>query len=128
MNILDFLKNNTINNKQTEEFVITRFSEQVKENVTLTLQGLGFDRLEEINRIHVNDSDVYVALDGIKEPNLRDESLLKKYNVKGGYDELIKTIFLPGEIKRIATHVLALSGYRMDSVKKLEKNSQSVQA
>jgi len=126
MNILEFLKNNTPNNRQTEEFVITRFSEQVKENVTLVLQGLSFDHLEEINTDHSEDSDVYIALDGIKEPNLRDESLLKKFNVVG-YDELIKEIFLPGEIKRIATHVLALSGYRADSVKKLEKNSQSVQ-
>lgn len=128
MNILDFLKNNTPDNKQTEEFVITRFSEQVKENVTLTLQGLGFDRLEEINTNHAEDSDIYIALDGIKEPNLRDESLMKKYKVAGGYDELIKAIFLPGEVYAISKRVMALSGYRADSVKKLEKNSQSVQA
>jgi len=127
MNILDFLKNNTPNNKQTEEIVITRFSEQVKENVTLTLQGLDFDHLEEINTNHPGDSNVYVVLDGIKEPNLRDESLMKKYKVAGGYDELMKAIFLPGEIFEISKKVMALSGYSKDSVKKLEKNLQSVQ-
>lgn len=126
MNILDFLKNNTPDNKRTEQFVHKRFSEQAGEDVVFTLQALSFDKLEEINRDHEDDSDVYIVLDGIKEPNLREESLLKKYKIHGGYDELIKEIFLPGEIKRIATHVLALSGYRADSVKKLEKNSQSV--
>lgn len=128
MNILDFLKNIDAVTRRTEQFVHTRFSEQAGEDVIFTLQALGFDKLEEIHRDHEDDSDVYIVLDGIKEPNLRDESLLKKYKVHGGYDELIKKVFLPGEIKRIATHVLALSGYRADSVKKLEKNSQSVQA
>ena len=127
MNILDFLKNNQVDNKRTGQFVHTRFSEQAGQDVVFTLRALNFDELEEIERLHENDSDVYIVLEGIKDPSLRDETLLKKYNVPG-YDELVKSIFQPGEIKRIATHVLALSGYRADSVKKLEKNSESVQA
>lgn len=126
MNILEFLKNNTPDNKRTEQFVHKRFSEQAGEDVVFTLQGLSFDCLSEIERDHEEDQEVYVVLESVVEPNLKDSELRKKYKV-AGYDELVKEIFLPGELKRIANHVYTLSGYGVDSVKKLEKNSQSVQ-
>lgn len=127
MNILDFLKNNTPDNKRTGQFVHTRFSEQAGEDVTFTLRALSFDQMEEINENHLNESNVYAILDGVVEPNLRDESLLKKYKA-AGYDEVVEKVFLPGEIRAIAHEIMMLSGYNQDSVKKLEKNSQSVQA
>ena len=94
--------------------------------MVFTLQGLSFDCLSEIERDHEEDQEVYVVLESVVEPNLKDSELRKKYKV-AGYDELVKEIFLPGELKRIANHVYTLSGYGADGVKKLEKNSQSVQ-
>ena len=126
MNIVDFLQNHTANAKQTAEFRHARFSQEAGEDVIFTLRALDFDQLEEINTLHETDGDVYVVLEGMVEPNLKNDELRKKYKA-AGYDELVKAIFLPGEIKRIATHVMALSGFRADSVTKLEKNLPSAQ-
>ena len=126
MNIVDFLQNNKVGNKRTAQFKHARFSEEAGEDVIVTLRALDFDQLEEINTLHETDGDVYVVLEGMVEPNLKNDELRKKYKA-AGYDELVKEIFLPGEIKRIATHVMALSGFRADSVTKLEKNLPSAQ-
>lgn len=127
MNILDFLKNNTPDNKRTAQFKHIRFSKLAGEDVTLTLQSLSFDRLEEIKRLHGRKSDIYIVLEGVVEPNLKDSALREKYQVTG-YDQLIEKAFTAGEIDHISGQILVLSGYGDDSVKKLEKNSQSVQA
>lgn len=126
MNILEFLKNNTPDNKRTTQFKHIRFSEQAGQDVTLTLQSLSFDRLEEIKRLHGRKSDIYIVLEGVVEPNLKDGKLRDKYQVTG-YDQLIEKIFLAGEIENISSQILILSGFGSDSVKELEKNSQSVQ-
>lgn len=126
MNILDFLKNNTPDNKRTAQFKQIRFSKLAGEDVIFTLQGLSFDRLVEINTNHPENSNLYVVLEGVVEPNLKDADLRKKYNVTGN-EQLIKEIFLPGEIQEISHQVMVLSGYYEENVKELEKNSQSVQ-
>lgn len=126
MNILDFLKSNTPDNKRTAQFKHIRFSEQAGEDVVLTLQSLSFDRLEEIRRIHGRKSDIYIVLEGVVEPKLKDGKLRDKYQVTG-YDQLIEKVFLAGEIENISSQILILSGYGNDSVKELEKNSESVQ-
>ena len=92
-----------------------------------TLRALDFDQLEEINTLARKRTATSMwFLEGMVEPNLKNDELRKKYKA-AGYDELVKEIFLPGEIKRIATHVMALSGFRADSVTKLEKNLLSAQ-
>lgn len=126
MNILDFLKNNTPDNKRTAQFKHIRFSKLAGEDVTLTLQSLSFDRLEEIKRLHGRKGDIYIVLEGVVEPNLKDSALREKYQVSG-YDQLIQKAFTAGEIENISGQILILSGYGDDSVKKLEKNSESVQ-
>ena len=126
MNILEFLKNNTPGNKRTAQFKQIRFSKQAGEDVIFTLQGLSFDCLTEIKTNHPENSDLYVVLEGVVEPNLKDADLRKKYKVTGN-EQLIKEIFLPGEIQAISHQVMVLSGYYEDNVKELEKNSQSVQ-
>lgn len=127
MNILEFLKNNTPDNKRTAQFKHIRFSKQAGEDVILTLRGLSFDCLTEINTNHSENSDLYVVLEGVVDPNLKDADLRKKYKVTGN-EQLIKEIFLPGEIRAISHQVMVLSGYYEDNVKELEKNSKSVQA
>ena len=126
MNILDFLKNNTPDNKRTAQFKHIRFSKLAGQDVTLTLQSLSFDRLEEIKRLHGRKSDIYIVLEGVVEPNLKDSALRENYQVTG-YDQLIEKAFTAGEIDNISNHILVLSGYGDSSVEELKKNSQSVQ-
>ena len=127
MNILEFLKNNTPDNKRTAQFKHIRFSKQAGEDVILTLRALSFDRLEEIRRIHGRKSDLYIVLEGVVEPNLKDGDLRQKYKVTGD-EQLIGKVFLAGEIDNISNQILILSGYGNGSVEELKKNSQSVQA
>ena len=121
MNILEFLRTGNANPERTAQFKHTRFSELAGEDMVFTIRGLGFDQLEEIHENHPNgDSDLFIILDGMVEPNLRDAELLKKYHA-AGYDEVVKAIFQPGEISRIARQIMALSGYRADCVEELKK-------
>lgn len=120
MNIVDFLQNHTASVKQTAEFRHARFSQEAGEDVVFKIQSLSFDELEEIKRCHEEDSDIYFVLEGMVEPNLRDPELKKKYGV-AGYDELVKAIFLPGEITRISTQIVALSGFRKDTIEEIKK-------
>lgn len=121
MNIVDFLQNHTANAKQTAEFRHARFSQEAGEDVVFKIQSLRFDELEEIKRCHEEDSEVYSLLEGMVEPSLKNPELLRKYKVSG-YDELVKAIFLPGEITRISTQIVALSGFRKDTIEEIKKN------
>ncbi len=121
MNIVDFLQNHTASTKQTAAFRHARFSEQAGEDVIFQIRALSFDELEEIKRCHEEDSEVYSLLEGVVEPSLKNPELLRKYKVSG-YDELVKAIFLPGEITRISSQIVALSGFRKDTIEEIKKN------
>ena len=86
--------------------------------------GCLYDQISALSPIR--KSDLYIVLDGVVEPDLKNDQLRKKYQVTGN-EQLIEKIFLAGEIENISSEILILSGYGNGSVKKLEKNSESVQ-
>lgn len=91
------------------------------EKFVLTLKSIPAKRYSEIQTTAINikgkskNIDLYkmqmlTLNEGIKEPNLADTNLLKKFNATTPFD-MYEKLFLAGEITDIANKISALSGY-----------------
>lgn len=58
----------------------------------------------------VEISDAYLVSICTVSPDITNESLLKGFECSNG-EQLIEKIFLPGQIKNIATEIMKLAGY-----------------
>lgn len=124
MNLVDILLNadtNTVLAEKTEKYEVERLSKVLGEKFVLTLKSIPAKRYSEIQTtaINVNGKSKNVDLykmqmltlnEGIKEPNLAEPNLLKKFNATTPFD-MYEKLFLAGEITNIANKISALSGY-----------------
>ena len=66
------------------------------------------------------ESNKYVILNCVVEPNLKDKALLDAYECSTPLD-IVACIFQPGEISRIATVLMNLAGFNTNISHKLIK-------
>lgn len=66
--------------------------------------------LDAIDMEDSMNADVFVVYNCVIEPNLKDTELHKAYGVVEP-DEIVTTIFEPGEISNISRECLVLAGY-----------------
>lgn len=124
MNLVDALLNadtNVILAEKTEEYEVKRLSEILGERFVLTLKAIPAKRYSEIQTTAINVNNKRKSVDlykmqmltlneGIKEPNLEDPNLMKKFGATTPFD-MYEKLFLAGEITDIANKISALSGY-----------------
>lgn len=124
MNLVDILLNadtNAVLAKKTEEYEVERLSKILGEKFVLTLKAIPAKRYSEIQTTAINmngkrkNVDLYkmqmlTLNEGIKEPNLAEPNLLKKFGATTPFD-MYEKLFLAGEITNITNKISALSGY-----------------
>lgn len=124
MNLVDVLLNadtNAILAEKTEEYEVKRLSEILGEKFVLNLKAIPAKRYSEIQTTAINVNNKRKSVDlykmqmltlneGIKEPNLADPNLMKKFGATTPFD-MYEKLFLAGEITDIANKISALSGY-----------------
>ena len=121
MNLVDILLNadtNAVLAEKTEEYEVERLSKILGEKFVLTLKAIPAKRYSEIQTTAINMNGKRKSVDlykmqmltlneGIKEPNLAEPNLLKKFGATTPFEKL----FLAGEITNITNKISTLSGY-----------------
>lgn len=124
MNLVDILLNadtNAVLAEKTEEYEIERLSKILGEKFVLTLKAIPAKRYSEIQTTAINMNGKRKSVDlykmqmltlneGIKEPNLAEPNLLKKFGATTPFD-MYEKLFLAGEITNITNKISTLSGY-----------------
>lgn len=103
---------------------IKRLSAMFGEEFVLDLQGLS---RADIDSLPKGDMNVHVVLRGITNIDFSNRELADRFKPAGRSTpltpvELLRIIFLPGEIAAIEKTVMELSGYGENLVEKIEKN------
>jgi hypothetical protein len=100
-----------------KEVEITRLSKLLGEKFIVKLQAVGAPESDSIRDMAIKNDGVDVnelrkghILAGVREPNLRDESLRKHFGAVTPYD-LLDKLFLPGEREALYEEISKLSGY-----------------
>lgn len=136
MNLVDILLNadtNAVLAEKTEEYEVERLSKILGEKFVLTLKAIPAKRYSEIQTTAINMNGKRKSVDlykmqmltlneGIKEPNLAEPNLLKKFGATTPFD-MYEKLFLAGEITDIANKISALSGY---SEEEKQKNIEEI--
>lgn len=124
MNLVDILLNadtNAVLAEKTEEYEVERLSKILGEKFVLTLKAIPAKRYSEIQTTAINMNGKRKSVDlykmqmltlneGIKEPNLAEPNLLKKFGATTPFD-IYEKLFLAGEITNITNKISTLSGY-----------------
>lgn len=124
MNLVDILLNadtNAVLAEKTEEYEVERLSKILGEKFVLTLKAIPAKRYSEIQTTAINVNNKRKSVDlykmqmltlneGIKEPNLAEPNLLKKFGATTPFD-MYEKLFLAGEITNITNKISTLSGY-----------------
>lgn len=122
MNTLDLLLNASLEETKTptKEVKLKRLSDQVGSDVVFTLQAINLDKLEELRESNDKGFNVQVVLHGVKDPYLKSQKLLEKYNAVTPV-ELVKKLLLAGEIDELYHEISKLSGYGRDTIEEIKK-------
>lgn len=124
MNLVDILLNadtNAVLAEKTEKYEVERLSKILGEKFVLTLKAIPAKRYSEIQTTAINMNGKRKSVDlykmqmltlneGIKEPNLAEPNLLKKFGATTPFD-MYEKLFLAGEITNITNKISTLSGY-----------------
>lgn len=124
MNLVDILLNadtNAVLAEKTEKYEVERLSKILGEKFVLTLKAIPAKRYSEIQTTAINMNGKRKSVDlykmqmltlneGIKEPNLAEQNLLKKFGATTPFD-MYEKLFLAGEITNITNKISTLSGY-----------------
>lgn len=111
MSILDKLLD-TVKLTQTEELEITRLSKDIGEPFLIKIKSLTLDEFNEVEEDGktFNNQNIFTILKATTIEDRELKSLTKKFKVATPIDVVTK-LFLPGEISRIYTKILNLSGF-----------------
>lgn len=113
MKISDFLINNNVGNQIEKEVIVSdRFKDENGDLIPFKIKSISADEISDIERRTNSSVDrfVYYIEQGCIEPNFKNIELQNHYSLKSGFD-LIKKVLLAGEIDKLATEILKLSGY-----------------
>ncbi len=134
MNLTEMLLTNDICEFKLpeKELEIKRLSEIYKLPFVITFRAIRPDEEEDIQRDCMSITKDGVDIDSsrmkyltvakcIKNPDIRNKELQKKFNVEN-HLELLKKLFLIGEVTAVYEQIQELSGYGKDKVEEV-KNS-----
>ena len=112
------------------EYKVVRLSKELGCDVVFRLRALTYDKCSEL--ADREQMDLWTALEGIVDPDLKDVRLAVKYGLlqegeswgHGGVTppDLVLAMLLPGEIKAVSRAVQQLSGYQTVTLKAVKKN------
>ena len=107
----------------TREVGLSRLTELLGEDFKVTCKAIDGERYADIQRTSVDlnkkgnirninlfEMQVLTVIDGVVEPSLKDERLLGYFNCVTP-KELVKKLFLAGEIAELSNVITELSGY-----------------
>lgn len=116
----------TITEVPTGEIEITRLSAKIGKPFIVKCRAVNGERYSEIQKnavdftrkgrvkdVNISQTRVLTILDGVVEPNLKDQSLLTHFQVATP-KELLYKMFLSGELDDIKKLIEELSGYEED--------------
>lgn len=126
MSLIDKLlqmDNKTIMEMPKREVEVPRLTQVLGEPFRVLCQAIDGERYADIQKasidlnkkggvrnINLFDMQVLTVIDGVVEPNLKDKQLLEHFNCVTP-KELVKKLFLAGEIAELSNVVTELSGY-----------------
>lgn len=114
MDILELLLSKEIPKLPEKVIKHKRLTKECGQDVTFKLRALPYEKSYDIIKLHAEDTEAYILLDGIIEPNLRNDELMRKYGAVTPI-ELIKKLFLHGEIMGISKEIEKLSGFLINT-------------
>lgn len=133
--VLDILLSGSLRNVQKEpetaEFEVKRLSAAAGKPVILSLRGLRYNEVAELQ----GDSqmELKVVLAGVATPVFSDVRMARKLGLLGededwgahgiGQLDVVKALLDPGEIAELSRCIQRLSGYLKTTVKEVKKNS-----
>lgn len=126
MSLIDKLlqmDNKTIMEMPKREVEVPRLTQVLGEPFKVVCQAIDGERYADIQKasidlnrkggvrnINLFDMQVLTVIDGVVEPSLKDAKLLQHFNCVTPKD-LVKKLFLAGEIAELSNVVTELSGY-----------------
>lgn len=126
MSLIDKLlqmDNKTLTEMPKREVEVPRLTQVLREPFKVVCQAIDGERYADIQKasidlnkkggvrnINLFDMQVLTVIDGVVEPSLKDSKLLKHFNCVTP-KELVKKLFLAGEIAELSNVVTELSGY-----------------
>lgn len=108
-----------VRRRETAELRVKRLSEALGADFTVKLRGLSFNQFDELRDSSEPLTEIVLA--GLVEPNLRDPRLLESYGVPTPA-ELLKALFLPGELAEMRNRIDQLTGFRRLMLEEVKKN------
>lgn len=126
MSLIDKLlqmDNKTLTEMPKREVEVPRLTQVLGEPFKVVCQAIDGERYADIQKasidlnrkggvrnINLFDMQVLTVIDGVVEPSLKDKKLLQHFNCVAP-KELVKKLFLAGEIAELSNVVTELSGY-----------------
>lgn len=114
------LSREPVSPREEKEVKIKRLSPKGEEPVVFTLKSLVYSRAAELKRMDNPEQPLFILLEGVTSPNLKDQRLLDHYGAATPA-ELLKKMLLPGEIDDLCREVEKLSGYRRAMLEEVKK-------
>lgn len=111
---IDMLMAMDVPEPQTRTLRVPRLQMPDGQPLTITIKQLTYSQIAAL-REHTRDFAVHTVLAGVQSPSLRNKELLAKYGVETPVD-LVKKLFLAGEIEEISTEISRLAGYHRRTV------------
>jgi hypothetical protein len=122
-NVLDLLLNADVNliKKPTKLKEIKRLSDLFGKKIEFECQALSYNQMldvkECVNEKIPGEYQIYIVMEGVKTPSLKNKDLLAKFNAITPKELLLNGNFLlSGEILDLYTTITELSGFGDDSV------------
>lgn len=117
-----------LKDRPTKRLYMPRFSELAGGDIYFTIRALTLDEIKAVRekathvtfnkksheREEVYDSEdgaLFIILEGVIDPDLRDKRLLERYEAATP-KELLKKILLSGEIDSLSSQIGQLSGFK----------------
>ena len=89
---------------------LPRLAEMLGGDGAVVIRALSFETIEEINKMHPDEVEIWAVLKAVKDPNFRDEELMKHFHAVTPID-CIKKILKPGEIMGLYARISEHCGY-----------------
>lgn len=131
-NVMDLLLNSADGalKKPQKEVELPRLTKLFGEPFIVTCEALDVDQMDIIQEnsmvlrgkevdLNMNEMQIFTILEGVKEPNLKDKELRAKFKAPTP-KELVRKLFLSGEITKLYQVVSELSGYNDEAIQEVK--------
>ena len=114
MKISDFLINNNVGSVLEKDIIVSdRFTDEDGKILPFKIRNISSRELADINRLVGENkylADAHIVARCCLEPNFKSVELQNHYKIMND-SELVEKVLLVGEINKLSTAILKLSGY-----------------